>query len=157
MVSFALGAASSIYPIKTSPIAAGTIISPLLMVVVVLLILIMAIAVLTLLKRISMKFLAIEKSLTWGCGYSHPTNRMQYTASSFADSILRIFRTVMGYSVAKGSSHVVEVCEEFIFRPVFQVIKFLSAKLKIIQCGYTQWYLLYIFVFLLFLLIWKMV
>jgi len=157
MVSFALAAASSIYPLKISPMVAGTIMSPLLMVVVALLILIMVIAALTLLKRISMKFLPVAKSLTWGCGYSCPTSRMQYTASSFAGPILRIFRSVLRVSVAEGSSHVKDACEEFIFRPVFQVIKFSSAKLKIIQCGYTQWYLLYIFVFLLFLLIWKMV
>jgi len=29
---------------------------------------------------------------TWGCGYALPTVRMQYTASSFADGLVRLFR-----------------------------------------------------------------
>jgi len=94
---------------------------------------------------------------------------MQYTAASFAEPILQIFRNILGYDV-KGnkpmgyfpkvkevSSHVIEASEDLLFRPIFQFIKFLSAKLKIIQYGYTQLYLLYIFIFLLILLIWKMV
>lgn len=94
---------------------------------------------------------------------------MQYSASSFAEPLLRNFRNVLGYAVkgskpqgyfpAQGeiSSHVVEASEDFLFRPVFQWLKFLTAKFKIIQYGYTQLYLLYIFIFLLILLIWKMV
>ncbi|MEZ4601392.1 MAG: proton-conducting transporter membrane subunit [Syntrophotaleaceae bacterium] len=33
-----------------------------------------------------------EESATWGCGYAQPTVRMQYTASSFADGLVRLFR-----------------------------------------------------------------
>jgi hypothetical protein len=143
--------------------------TPLLTAILVLLILITIIAILVLFKRMAMKFLPIERAMTWGCGYSSPTSRMQYTASSFAEPILRIFRNVMGYKV-KGSkpkgyfpkeerifSQVIEASEEILFRPVFQFIKFLTMKLKMIQYGYTQLYLLYIFIFLLLLLIWKMV
>jgi len=111
----------------------------------------------------------VEHAPTWGCGYSAPTSRMQYTASSFAEPVLRIFRNILGYAVKGGrpkgyfpkageiSSHVTEASEVFLFRPIFQFIKFLTAQLKIIQYGYTQLYLLYIFIFLLALLIWKMV
>ncbi|MDO8580504.1 MAG: proton-conducting transporter membrane subunit [Candidatus Omnitrophota bacterium] len=169
MVSFALGAASTIASLKISPMVEEAIISPLLTVVWVLMILVTIITVLVLFKRIAMKFLPIEKAPTWGCGYSMPTNRMQYTASSFAEPILRIFRNVLGFNVTGNkpqgyfpkeeaiSSHVIEASEDFIFRPIFQFIKSLSAKLKIIQSGVTQLYLLYIFIFLLILLIWKMV
>ena len=116
-----------------------------------------------------MKSLPIERASTWGCGYSVPTSRMQYTAASFAEPILQIFRNVLGFDVKgskpkgyfpkeeKISSHVLEASEDLIFRPIFQGIEFLTAKLKIIQYGYTQLYLLYIFIFLLILLIWKMV
>ena len=116
-----------------------------------------------------MKFLPVERAQTWGCGYSVPTTRMQYTAASFAQPLLEIFRNVLGYRVkgnkpkgyfpgeGKISSHVTEAAEDLVFRPAFELIKSLSAKLKVIQCGYTQWYLLYIFIFLLMLLIWKMV
>ncbi|MBG0776166.1 MAG: hydrogenase [Desulfovibrionaceae bacterium] len=32
---------------------------------------------------------------TWGCGYAFPTPRMQYTAASFADSLVRLFRPAL--------------------------------------------------------------
>ena len=156
----------------SSPISSateGVIIAPLLTAVLVLSILMGTIAVLTLLKRTAMKFLPVEKAPTWGCGYAMPTSRMQYTAASFAQPLLEIFRNVLGYRVkgdkpkdispkeGKVSSRVTEAAEDLFFRPAFEFIKSLSVKLKVIQCGYTQWYLLYIFIFLLILLVWKMV
>ena len=169
MVSLALRAASTIASVEISPTMEGVIISPLLTVVLVLLVLMMVIMVLVLFKRIAMGIFPVEHAPTWGCGYSAPTSRMQYTASSFAEPVLRIFRNILGYAVKGGrpkgyfpkageiSSHVTEASEVFLFRPIFQFIKFLTAQLKIIQYGYTQLYLLYIFIFLLALLIWKMV
>ena len=169
MVSFALRAAQVLYPLKSSSFVEGTILTPFLSIIIVLVILMIMVGVLVLFKRISMKVLPIEEAATWGCGFSHPTSRIQYTASSFAEPLLRIFRSVLGFHV-KGyekqgffskkqeiTSGVREYSEDFVFRPVFEFIKRLSAKLKIIQFGYTQLYLLYIFVFLLVLLIWKMV
>ena len=169
MVSFALEAASTIANEQIPLIEKEAVISYLLMAVLVLFILVAIIAILIILKRNAMRSLPVEQAQTWGCGYSFPTARMQYTASSFAKPVLSIFSRVLGY-VVKGNkpkgyfpkegeviSHVTEASEEFIFQPVFRFIGALSAKLKIIQCGYTQLYLLYIFVFLLILLIWKMV
>ena len=159
MVSFSLGAAAMISGVKITVLSEQTVLGPIMTVVLVLFILIGTMAVLALLKRTSMRSLPVETAPTWACGYSAPSPRMQYTASSFAQPILQIFRNVLGYQVKgreKISSHVVEFSEDFIFRPVFRSIKALSAKSKIIQNGYTQWYLLYIFVFLLILLIWKM-
>ncbi|OGX30663.1 MAG: hypothetical protein A2787_05825 [Omnitrophica WOR_2 bacterium RIFCSPHIGHO2_01_FULL_48_9] len=169
MVFFALDAAATISSVKIPPAVAGAIMIPLLTVILVLVIFTMLVAVLFLFKRIAMKSLPIERASTWGCGYSVPTSRMQYTAASFAEPILQIFRNVLGFDVKgskpkgyfpkeeKISSHVLEASEDLIFRPIFQGIEFLTAKLKIIQYGYTQLYLLYIFIFLLILLIWKMV
>lgn len=169
MVSFALEAAATILNVQISSIAKESIIVFLLTAVLVLFILIAIIAILIILKRNAMRLLPIQKAETWGCGYSAPSARMQYSASSFAQPILTIFSRVLGYGVKgdkpKGyfpkdgeiTSHVTEASEEYIFQPVFKFIKFLCARLKIIQCGYTQLYLLYIFIFLLFLLIWKMV
>ncbi len=169
MVSFALNAASTISSIKISPLMEGTVLSPLFTLVIALMILIIVTTILFLFKRIAMRILPVHQAPTWGCGYSAPTSRMQYTASSFAESLLRVFRNVLGFhikgaklqgyfpKVQEVSSHVVEASEDFVFRPIFNFIKFLSSKLKIIQCGYTQMYLLYIFVFLLALLIWKLV
>lgn len=169
MVLFALGAAATMTSSLISSATEGVIIAPILTAVLVLSLLIGTIAILTLLKRIAMKFLPVERAQTWGCGYSMPTSRMQYTAASFARPLLEIFRNVLGYRVkgnkpegyfpseGKVSSRVTEAAEDLFFRPAFEFIKSLSAKLKVIQCGYTQWYLLYIFIFLLILLLWKMI
>jgi hydrogenase-4 component B len=169
MVSFAFTAASTISSIEISPLMEGTILSPFFTLIIVLMVLLIVTTILVLFKRIAMKALPVHQAPTWGCGFAAPTSRMQYTASSFAESLLRVFRNAVGFHV-KGakmqgywpkpqevSSHVVEASEDFVFRPVFKFIQFLSAKLKIIQYGYTQLYLLYIFVFLLALLIWKLV
>lgn len=169
MVSFALRAAATMTSSAVSSLTEGMIIAPLGTAVLVLLVAVEIMAILVLFKRISMKFLPVERAQTWGCGYSAPTSRMQYTAASFAQPLLDIFRNVLGYRVqgskpkgyfpgeGKVSSRVTEAAEDLVFRPSFELIKSLSAKLKIIQYGYTQLYLLYIFIFLLLLLIWKMV
>ncbi len=168
MVSFSLGAASAMTSLGVSSTTERAMIAPLWMAISVLSVLIGITALLTLLKRMAMKFLPRERAETWGCGYAALSARMQYTASSFAEPLLGVFRNCLGYSVkgskptgyfpkeGKISSEVTEAAEEFIFRPAFQFIKFLSARFKIIQCGYTQMYLLYIFIFLLILLVWKM-
>lgn len=169
MVSFAFDAASTISSVTISSIAKESVIAFVSTAVLVLFVLIAIIAILVTLKRRAMKVLPIEKAKTWSCGYAKLTARMQYTASSFAAPILLVFKRVLGYRI-KGdkpegyfpkeveiTSHVTEASEDFIFQPVFKSIKWLSAKLKIIQCGYTQVYLLYIFIFILVLLIWKMV
>ena len=169
MVSFSLRCAATMTSSTISSMAERMIIAPLSTVVLVLLVAIEIMAILVLFKRISMKFLPVERAPTWGCGYSMPTNRMQYTAASFAQPLLEIFRNVLGYRVkgskpkgyfpgeGKVSSHVTEAAEDLVFRPAFELIKSLCAKLKIIQYGYTQLYLFYIFTFLLILLVWKMV
>ncbi|HEX9294557.1 MAG TPA: proton-conducting transporter membrane subunit [Polyangiaceae bacterium] len=33
----------------------------------------------------------VRRSVTWDCGYAAPSSHMQYTASSFADSLVRLF------------------------------------------------------------------
>lgn len=169
MVSFALRAAAAMTSFPISSSMERMIAAPLLTVVLALSIFIGVMAVLTLLKRIAVKSLPVERAQTWGCGYPAPTSRMQYTAASFADPLLQIFRDVSGYRVQgnrpKGyfpeegevSSRVTDAAEDFVFRPAFALIQRVSAKLKVIQYGYTQLYLLYIFIFLLIVLIWKMV
>ncbi|HUW70396.1 MAG TPA: proton-conducting transporter membrane subunit [bacterium] len=38
---------------------------------------------------------ASRRAPTWDCGYASPTSRMQYTASSFAQSIVRLFNAIL--------------------------------------------------------------
>ena len=37
----------------------------------------------------------IQAAVTWDCGYARPTDRMQYTSSSFADMLVGLFRWVL--------------------------------------------------------------
>ena len=49
---------------------------------------------LALLRRLLYWGKPIDRSGTWGCGFTQPTVRMQYTGSSYAESILAFFRPV---------------------------------------------------------------
>jgi len=105
---------------------------------------------------------------TWCCAYAHVTSRMQYTASSFARPILKIFRSILFFKVesnrlqeyfareTKLSSSLKDASEYFLLRPFFYFIKRISRKLKWIQSGHTQIYILYILFLLVILLIWKL-
>ncbi len=47
---------------------------------------------------------AVEKGSTWGCGYVAPTPRIQYTSSSFAEMLVRLFSWVLRRAVARPKS-----------------------------------------------------
>jgi formate hydrogenlyase subunit 3/multisubunit Na+/H+ antiporter MnhD subunit len=110
----------------------------------------------------------IQLTETWACAYTKVTPRMQYTASSFAKPMLKIFRSILFFKVdtvrpkgyfpteTKLSSSVKDASQDLFFRPLFYVIKKSSRKLKWIQSGHTQTYILYILFLLVILLIWKL-
>ncbi len=59
------------------------------------LMLVVALAVVTAVLRMLMARGSVESSATWGCGYSAPTARMQYTSSSFAEMLGKLFAWVL--------------------------------------------------------------
>jgi len=107
----------------------------------------------------------ITSSGTWGCGFTQPTVRMQYTGTSYADSMIDFFRPFIRvqkkYSgidkVFPGkttySSHVHDTSEIglnlFIVRPIL----FLLSKLRWIQHGHIQLYIGYIVLAIVVMLI----
>lgn len=105
---------------------------------------------------------------TWGCGYAEYSARCQYTSSSFARPITDFVRKallfnrhggqVTGYLPARShlTSSVHDASEELAFRPFFVLLTGLSKKLDDGRIRYTQMYLMYIFLFLIFLLAWKL-
>jgi NADH:ubiquinone oxidoreductase subunit 5 (subunit L)/multisubunit Na+/H+ antiporter MnhA subunit len=105
---------------------------------------------------------------TWSCGFSQVTARFQYTSSSFARSLVELVRLVLmtrrhGGQVTGAfpgkthmSSSVHDVFEERIFRPGLAILTSLSKKVNNAGIRYTQLYLIYIFLFLIFLLAWKL-
>ncbi len=100
----------------------------------------------------------ISQTVTWDCGYSAPTSRMQYTAGSFVQHFIDLFHLFLqprerrqnpiGYFPKKASyeSHSADLATRRIFEPLFEWIQDLAEKIQWIQQGRVQTYLLYIFV-----------
>jgi NADH:ubiquinone oxidoreductase subunit 5 (subunit L)/multisubunit Na+/H+ antiporter MnhA subunit len=110
----------------------------------------------------------IDRSLTWDCGYIAPNARMQYTASSFAQPIIHLFSVFLrtresvvgpeGYfpGPASYATETPDVFREGLYRPVFEGAWKAAARLRWLQHGRIQLYVLYIALTLLFLLVWRL-
>ena len=102
---------------------------------------------------------------TWGCGYTAPTPRMQYTASSIAQILVELLAWPLQLQVHRPTlngffpnsiefkSHVPEVVLERAVMPVVQSLGRFLFWFRIVQRGSVQAYLLYIFSMLVFLLL----
>jgi hydrogenase-4 component B len=111
---------------------------------------------------------SVGRGPTWDCGYAAGNRRMQYTASSFASPLAILFRGVLRQRVelqepaglfpphAGFRSETPDLFHTYLFRPVFLAVVWGSAKLRWLQRGRIQLYVLYIAVTVLFLLIWKL-
>lgn len=110
----------------------------------------------------------VELAPTWDCGYVAPTPRMQYTASSFAGPLLLLFRVFLRPRItvrppgglfpksAHFESETPDVCFEYLFRPSFTAIAWGASKLRWLQQGRIQLYVLYIALTVLVLFFWKL-
>jgi len=111
---------------------------------------------------------AVAQSVTWDCGYARPNPRMQYTASSFAQPLTRFFSVFLrGHTVvtrpadyfpasASLATHTDDVCRERLYSPIFRGIARVLSRLRWLQHGRVQIYVLYIALTLLALLLWKL-
>ncbi len=126
------------------------------------------IAVIVFARRKLLAGRTLGRASTWGCGYSAPTARMQYTASSFARPLTQMFRFFQrprdeihppeGLFPLSASLHTrgPDLFRRYIYEPLFLGIAWLASKLHGLQQGRIQVYVLYIAVTILFLLIWKL-
>ncbi len=108
----------------------------------------------------------VSSSGTWGCGYTRPTPRMQYTSSSYVQPAVLFFtplyllrRTLIPPQGlfpkrAELSQDTLDPAREILYRPAFRSIGQLLARLRWLQSGYLHVYMLYIGVTLVALLIW---
>lgn len=128
--------------------------------------LVAAVAAAALLRRLLLRGREVAEDATWGCGYAAPTARMQYTGSSFAEPLVRGFSPVLRSEVRetppvglypKAASLVTatpDVLERHVYRPAFAFAGELLGRMRWLQQGRVQLYLLYLVATLLALLLW---
>ncbi|GLI34650.1 proton-conducting transporter transmembrane domain-containing protein [Desulforhabdus amnigena] len=130
--------------------------------------LILAVSLVAWLKQSLLANRTVEEADTWDCGYIHPTARMQYTASSFAAPLIKMFQGILRpgrvfdkpdglfphYATLKTEP--TDIFRNAIYRPLFLGVERLALKLRWLQEGHVQLYILYIALTLLALLIWNL-
>lgn len=125
-------------------------------------------ALLALLRRILLRRREVSVGSTWGCGYEAPTARMQYTAASFAEPILAPFEAalhrqvaeepVSGYfpRLASHELHPGDLAGERVIVPSVRRVIAALGRLRIVQHGRVQLYLVYILVTVVVVLVWQL-
>jgi len=143
-----------------------TTLAPLGWISVMALALIALLAVTSLLLRTRLRNGAVETGPTWGCGYVAPTSRMQYTSSSFAEMLVGLFAGALRPRTHRPGklglfpqptefhSHVPDTVLAVLL-PTFRFAAWLLSWARIFQQGNLHFYLLYIFVMLVALLLWR--
>lgn len=98
----------------------------------------------------------VDWTETWGCGYTAPTPRMQYTSSSMTEMLVSLFSLPLQPSIqspeikepfpreAKFESYVPEVVLDRFVRPVIERLSQVLFWFRLVQQGSLQIYLLYI-------------
>jgi hypothetical protein len=107
----------------------------------------------------------VVSGVTWDCGYIAPDPRMQYTASSYAQPVLEMFRWLVRPQVHKNldpddfprqahfSSHTEDPFRQYFFLPLFHRVEGLARWSHRLQQGRNQLYVLYIAIAVLALLL----
>jgi hydrogenase-4 component B len=116
---------------------------------------------------IRLRYTTVEKRTTWSCGYIAPTPRMQYTSSSFSQMLVGLFAWALRPRIhwpkiqslfPKNTAFHSEVPDTVLDEAVLPVFRFggwLFSWFRVLQQGSIQTYLLYIFVALIILLLWR--
>jgi hydrogenase-4 component B len=109
----------------------------------------------------------LAKGATWGCGFAAPTPRMQYTASSFAQMLVELFGWALRPRAHKPRdlplfpqksdfhTEVPDAVLDEVALPAFRFGARLSSWCRVFQQGSIQTYVLYIFIALIALLLWR--
>ncbi len=106
-------------------------------------------------------------TVTWDCGYAAPSPRMQYTSSSFAETLVKLFGWALQPKVhwpkieglfpphTDFESHVEDTVLEKGVWPATRAVTWLFSWARYLQSGSLQAYLMYILVVIVFLLLWR--
>lgn len=119
------------------------------------------------LRRTLLAGRSVTAGPTWDCGYAAPSPRMQYTGASFSQPLTAVFARVLrtesrgtqpaGFFPERAtfSSATPDLARERLYRPLFRGIERALARLRWLQHGEVQLYVLYIALTLVMLLLWK--
>jgi hydrogenase-4 component B len=109
----------------------------------------------------------VREGPTWACGYAAVSPRMQYTGSSFGQPLLAVFGRLQllqpAASLPKGffparaafASATPDLARERLYGPLFRALGRVLARLRWLQHGQVQLYVLYIALTLVALLTWS--
>jgi hydrogenase-4 component B len=109
----------------------------------------------------------VESAGTWDCGYAAPTRRIQYTSSSFAQTLVGLFgwalrprvqappRLELFPTKTHFHSEVPETVLDEAVVPTFRFVAWCFSWLRWLQSGGVQSYLLYVLLTLVALLMWR--
>ena len=107
------------------------------------------------------------RAVTWDCGYAGGGARIQYTASSFAQILVGLFGWALrphGHAPklreafpprARFQSHVPELVLDGVLLPACRLLSRGFERLRFLQRGRVQIYLLYVLLTLLVLMLWR--
>ncbi|HYV31789.1 MAG TPA: proton-conducting transporter membrane subunit, partial [Candidatus Binatia bacterium] len=105
---------------------------------------------------------------TWDCGLEGLTPHMEYTATGFSKPIRMIFKALFRprrevqreydfspyfAKTIRFEAHVEEIFETRVYRPLNRWVLWVSRRMRALQAGSIQAYLIYIFITLLLLLL----
>jgi formate hydrogenlyase subunit 3/multisubunit Na+/H+ antiporter MnhD subunit len=119
-------------------------------------------------RRRLLKRRTVAEAVTWDCGYAQPSARMQYTASSFAQPLTALFAPLLrtrrtlaapeGYfpRAASLSTATPDAARVALYEPAFSGVGWVLARMRWLQQGRIQLYVLYIALTLLVLLVWNL-
>jgi len=106
-----------------------------------------------------------KRGITWDCGYAEPTAKMQYTGTSFAQNITKIFSFILLPDIDKHSKlkhfpekskfkiTVADIVLNKILLPFFYFAQKMFSKVYFIQQGQPNLYVLYVIIMLLLMFI----
>jgi len=144
------------------------VLMPLTLVVLIAFLFLLIVLCLIFIRRLLLGGAPMPIRETWSCGFSQVSARFQYTSASFARTIVELMRHALFFRRQGGqitgsfpgetrvASSVHDASEEMIFGPGLAFLNNLSKRLNRNRMRHTQLYLMYILLFLVFLLIWKL-
>lgn len=115
-------------------------------------------------KKVFTKKAAVSSSPTWGCGYTAPNTRMQYTAGAFAKSFSNLVKPLIiiqkKESEIKGifpgehsyESSTYDKIEYYLIDKNLKLLKRLLYKFDFLQNGRIQYYISYGLIFIILII-----